>query len=92
MQWVERHHRFLKNHRDFIAAHLAQGFLAGMQQAFAMKEDIALRIDCRRVGSRRRIDNALTLLPEPDSPTSASVSPASICSESESTTVRCVSC
>ncbi len=41
-------------------------------------------------GSRRKIDSAVTLLPEPDSPTSASVSPDSMCSETSFTTVRTV--
>jgi hypothetical protein len=32
MQRVERHHRLLEDHRDFVAANTAQGMFVGMQQ------------------------------------------------------------
>ncbi len=49
-----------------------------MKQRFAMKRISPERYSTGGDGSRRKIDSAVTLLPEPDSPTSASVSPASV--------------
>lgn len=86
VQRIERHHGFLKYHRYLVAAHFAQLRLGRMQQRGAVEADIAAGIDHRRDGSRRSTDSAVTLLPEPDSPTNASVSACSICSDRPLTT------
>ena len=69
MQGIERFHRLLKDHRDPVAAHAAQGRLIRMQQRLAMKTDVTAGVAGRRVGSSRSTDRAEMLLPEPDSPT-----------------------
>ena len=44
VQRVKRDHRFLKDHRDLIAAHLAQRRFRRMQQRVAVEQDIAGRV------------------------------------------------
>ena len=48
MQGIERYHRLLKDHRDPVAAHAAQGRLIRMQQRLAMKTDITAGVAGRR--------------------------------------------
>ncbi len=52
VQRVKRHHRFLKDHRDLIAAHLAQRRFRRMQQRVAVEQDIAGRVNHRRRGQQ----------------------------------------
>ena len=47
-----------------------------LEQVAAVEEDLALDDPARRIGIRRMIESAVTLLPQPDSPTTPSVSPA----------------
>ena len=52
MQRIKRYHRLLENHGNLIPAHAAQGLLAGVEQRFAMKADIAAGVDHRRGGEQ----------------------------------------
>ena len=73
---LSERHRLLEDHGDLVAADRAD---AGDRRASgdpAVEQDLAALDPARRVGISRRIDSAVTLLPEPDSPTMASVSPA----------------
>ncbi len=74
---IERGHRLLEDHRDGVAADLAHLLLGQIEQVAAVELDRG-RPRCAPAASasRRRIDIAVTLLPQPDSPTMASVSPA----------------
>ena len=50
VQWVERGHWLLKDHRNAIAPHLAQPFGVGTNQFLAGKADAALRpVGCERI-------------------------------------------
>ena len=75
---VQRGHRLLKDHADVAAAHLADLLVRKPQQIAAGKQDLRLRV-MRPGGSgiRRRIDRAPAVLPDPLSPTIATVSPRS---------------
>ena len=69
MQWVERHHRLLKNHGDVVATNAAQGLLVSVQQRLSMEQNIPLRIADRRgreQAQHRQRRNALTGAGFPD--------------------------
>ena len=72
---VERRHRLLEDHRHVAAADLAQGAVVEADDLAAADLDRAARRDAFS-GSRPIIANAIVDLPEPDSPTIASTSPA----------------
>ncbi len=77
---VERRYRFLKDHRDFVAAGPSKGSIIGMHQVYCFT-GTALSVHTARYPSAFALDQAhhrqgLTLLPDPDSPTIASVSPS----------------
>ena len=71
---VERGHRLLEDEADPGAAHLPHFFLGQRQQVAALEQHPPA---VTRPGgcTRRMIENAVTDLPLPDSPTSPSVSP-----------------
>ena len=74
---VERGHRLLEDHRDLVAAdRRASRASVSVEQVAALEH--GSRPSTMRPGGdaiRRRIDSEVTLLPQPDSPTIASVSP-----------------
>ena len=82
---VQRGLRVLQDHRDAAPAHPAHVALALRHEVLAFEEDLALHDAARRAGSRRSNDSAVMVLPEPDSPTSPSVSPARIAKLTPST-------
>jgi hypothetical protein len=70
---IEARHRLLEDHRDVVAAHLAHLFRQ-RQNIAAVEHDLpSTRLES--ACSSRMIDSEVTLLPEPDSPTIATVSP-----------------
>ena len=74
---IERRHRLLKHHRDARAADRAHRLLVERAARFFAVESISLPGSMRPGGrTRRRIESAVTDLPQPDSPTSPTVSPA----------------
>ena len=74
---VEARHRLLEDHADAIAAHGAHRAVGERRQIFAIEQDAAgLRSPRGGDGISRMIDIAETLLPQPDSPTRPTVSPA----------------
>ena len=75
---VQRGHRLLIDHGDLLAADLADLGVGQLQQVLTVEDDLAADGLAGRVGTRRMIDRALTLLPQPLSPTRLSVSPSSI--------------
>ena len=72
---IERGHRLLEDHREAVAAQIAQ--LAVRQDRAARCRRRSPRRTLRRValGSRPITASEVTLLPQPDSPTSPSVEP-----------------
>ena len=58
-----------------LAADAPHGALVGLEQVLALEQDFARGMRGARAPSSRAIDSAVTDLPEPDSPTSASVWP-----------------
>src|SRR5690606_893792 len=52
VQRVQRRHRLLKDHRDAVAAHLAQLFLAQGQQVLPLIEDPTAGVTCLGVGQQ----------------------------------------
>ena len=74
---IEARHRLLEDHRDVVAADLAHLALGELQQILALEADPRRRCLPGGSGISRRIDIEVTDLPQPDSPTMASVSPAS---------------
>ena len=50
MQRIERGHRFLENHGDVVAAHLAQVAFIRIEQFLAIELDRTGRMLCRRIG------------------------------------------
>ena len=86
VQRVERGHRLLEHHGDVVAAHRAHLVLVGRDQVLALEQDAARRMMRRRIGQELAGSTApMTDLPEPDSPTSASVSPGMMSNEMRST-------
>ena len=83
---IQARHRLLEDHRDVGAAHAAQ--LGDRQREHVLAARCAMRPASMRpgFGTRRRIESAVIDLPQPDSPTSASVSPASSARSTRSTT------
>ena len=73
---IERGHRLLEDHRDVAAAHLAHLLVGEIEQVAALEQDAARGDAAGRLGSSRMIASADTDLPQPDSPTIATVSPA----------------
>jgi hypothetical protein len=73
---VEGGHRFLENHADLAAADLADFRVAAPWQVAALNQTWPPRILPAGCGSRRTIDIAVTLLPQPDSPTMPTVFPS----------------
>jgi hypothetical protein len=72
---VQRGHRLLEDHRDLVAADLLDVAFADRRQVEIAVADLAGGDAPGREGISRMIDSAVTLLPEPDSPTIAKVSP-----------------
>jgi len=72
---IERGHRLLENHRDLVAAHLAHLRLGQAEQVAPLERDPPRHGTSGGDAIRRRMESEVTLLPQPDSPTSASVSP-----------------
>ena len=78
VQRVQRGHRFLKDEADVIAAHAGAAWPRRRRPVRAPV--IADRAGARPPRpSRPTVDSAVTDLPEPDSPTSATVSPLLTC-------------
>ena len=76
-QRVQRGHRLLEDHRDVVAADRPPSRVSLSSSRLVPSKRIAPPT-IRPGGSatRRRMDSAVTLLPQPDSPTTPSVSPA----------------
>ena len=73
---IERGHRLLEDHGDLPAADAAHLLLGQLQQLLAAVEaDRALGMRAVPGGSSRITASAETDLPEPDSPTMATISP-----------------
>ena len=68
---VERGHRFLENHRNVIAADIAQAAVAGGHQILAIEKDAAASDAANGWGSKPIMASAVIDLPQPDSPTRA---------------------
>ena len=83
---VERRHRLLEDHRDVVAADVAHLAL-GQRRADRVPWKRIVPSTMRPGGEaiRRMIDSDVTLLPQPDSPTTASVSPGATENETPST-------
>jgi len=81
---VERRHRFLKDHREPIAAQISERALVGRQQVAAVENDRPVVAALVR-GMRPMIESAVTLLPHPDSTTRHTVSPGIAASDTPST-------
>ena len=79
-------HRLLEDHRDLVAADLAHLRFGQRQQLLAGELDRALDAARCPGGVSRMIDSAVTLLPEPDSPTIATVSLGAMSKETLRTT------
>jgi hypothetical protein len=75
VQRVERGHRLLEDEADVVAAHPAQLGLGGADHLGAVVFDRP--VDLRLSGNSDTVDSAVTDLPDPLSPTSATVSPSS---------------
>ena len=74
---VQRRHRVLEDHRDLLAPHGAHLVGGQRQQVLTLEDDLAL--DLRLLPRIRPITvRNDTLLPEPDSPTTPSVTPSSV--------------
>ena len=74
---IERGHRFLEDHRDARAANVAHRPFVEREEVAAVERDLRCPARSRPGGAtRRRIESAVTDLPQPDSPTSPTVSPA----------------
>ena len=76
---IERGHRVLEDHSNFVAAHLAQlggRKLQHIQRLAAIVQEDFAGGDAAGGAIRRMSERAVTLLPLPDSPTMPSTSPA----------------
>jgi hypothetical protein len=93
VQGIERRHRLLEDGRhrlleddgDVVAANLADLALGQVHQLLSLEGDRPRRMVRRRIGRSFNTDSAVTDLPEPDSPTRASVSPLATSKETRST-------
>jgi hypothetical protein len=74
---VEAGHRLLEDHRDLVAADAAHLALALLDQVLALEEHLAAAMRPGGTGISRITERLVTDLPEPDSPTTPSVSPLS---------------
>ena len=72
---VQRGHRLLKDHRDLVAADARISRSESASRSRPWKRIAPPTIRPGGDGTSRRIDSAVTLLPQPDSPTSPSGSP-----------------
>ena len=73
---VERRHRLLEDHGDLVAADGADAGIVELEAGPGPRRSPRpIRSRPGGVGIRRMIESAVTLLPEPDSPTMATVSP-----------------
>ena len=77
---VQRGHRLLEDHRDLVAAHRPHPASGERQEIVHAHRGRGTALGPRSLacgggGVRRMMARLVTLLPEPDSPTSASVSP-----------------
>ena len=72
---IERGHRLLEDHRDLVAADLLHLLLGRVEQVPALEADLAADDAPGRVGTSRRMERAVTLLPQPDFAHHAEVSP-----------------
>ena len=72
---LSERHRVLEDHRDVPAADVAHLVLGQREQVVAVEADRPAT-STPRVGSRPMIASEVTLLPQPDSPTRPTVSPA----------------
>ena len=84
-QRVQRGHRVLQDHGDALAAHAAHLGVGFLQQVLALEQH---RPPAMRAAVRQQAQDASApacVLPEPDSPTMPSVSPALMRSETSST-------
>ena len=86
---VERGHRLLEDHRDLAAAQLRR-ISRSSRSSRSRPSNMHLAAGDRagRVGSRPMIDSAVTVLPQPDSPTMPSVSPRRDARSSTPSTAR----
>ncbi len=75
---VERGHRLLEDHADLAAAHVLHRGLVEREQVAPVEPDRARRPASPPCGSRPITACAIIDLPEPDSPTTQSISPAAI--------------
>ena len=75
---VQARHRLLEDHADPGAAHRAHLRHRQRQQIAALEEDAAAGSMRPGLGTSRMMASAVIDLPQPDSPTSASVSPAAM--------------
>ena len=83
---VEARQRVLEDHRDLGAADLAQALLRQVEDVLALEGRAVPAVTLpTRLGSRPSSDSALTLLPEPDSPTRPMVSPGAMSYDSPRT-------
>ena len=74
---VQRRHRLLEDHADLARRGRARSAASRSREQVAAVEAGSRRVDAPAASaSRRRSESAVTDLPQPDSPTSASVSPA----------------
>ena len=83
---VQAGHRLLKDHADAVAAHIAHRPLVERQQVLAVERDPPALDRAGGQGRSRMIARAVTLLPQPHSPTRPTIRPASTVNDSPSTT------
>ena len=86
---IEGHQRILKDHRDAVAAQIAQALLGGPAQILSLEQDVAgndLARERRSTGPPR---SPVTDLPEPDSPTRPTISPGCTTRSTPSTARPC---
>ena len=72
---IERGHRLLEDHGDLAAADAAHLLVGELEQLAAVEADGALRMRAGAWRQQRMTASAETDLPEPDSPTIATISP-----------------
>ena len=84
---VERRHRLLEDHGDLAPAHLRAARRSGSASRFAPRQSTS-PLTCRGGRTSRTIERSVTLLPEPDSPTRPSTSPAPTSRSTPSTAIQ----
>ena len=72
---VERGHRLLEDHRHAVAAQIGAAALGQAEKISTLEDDLAAGDPRRRARQQAMSANAVTLLPQPDSPTRHKVSP-----------------